>query len=144
MGDDSVKILRNLEDGIMAEDDGDDENKFTVEGDISGVTSVSEPSTRAQTHTPYHPDRSQDSEDDAVIDDCRRKSNAENVSKDDDENQQKLDAEPVTVSSSDTPSVAAVNTPEDAPVDGSGDAPQEGARMNVHLETVTGSASSFC
>ena len=133
--DDSVKILRNLEDGIMAEDDGGDENKFTVEGDISGVTSVSEPSTRAQTHTPYHPDRSQDSDDDAVIDDCRRKSNAENVSKDDDENQQKLDAEPVTVSSSDTPSVAAENTPEDASVDGSGDAPQEGARMNVHLET---------
>ena len=131
--DDSVKILRNLEDGIMAEDDdGDDENKFTVEGDISGVTSVSEPSTRAQTHTPYHPDRSQDSEDDAVIDDCRRKSNPEDVTNDD---QQKLDAEAVTVSSSDTSSVAAANTSEDASVDGSGDAPQEGAQMNGHLDT---------
>ena len=64
----SLKPLNDLPDGIL---NFDSENEhYTLEGDIEGLMSVSEPSTRVHTtHQAQHQTEPEDSEDEAVIDD---------------------------------------------------------------------------
>lgn len=70
----SLKPLNDLPDGIL---NFDSENEqYTLEGDIDGLMSVSEPSTRVHTtHPSQHPTEPEpeDSEDEAVIDDFSEK-----------------------------------------------------------------------
>lgn len=64
----SLKPLNDLPDGIL-NFDSENEN-YTLEGDIEGLMSVSEPSTRVHTtHQSQHQTEPEDSEDEAVIDD---------------------------------------------------------------------------
>ena len=70
----SIKPLNDLPDGIL---NFDSENEqYTLEGDIEGLMSVSEPSTRVHTtHPSQHPTdpEEEESEDEAVIEDFSNK-----------------------------------------------------------------------
>ena len=70
--DTSLKLMNDLPDGIL---NFDSENEqYTLEGDIDGLMSVSEPSTRVHTtHPSQHPTETEHSEDEAVIDDFSNK-----------------------------------------------------------------------
>ena len=66
--DTSLKPMNDLPDGILNFDSETDQ--YTLEGDIEGLMSVSEPSTRVHTtHPSQHPTETENSEDEAVIDD---------------------------------------------------------------------------
>merc|ERR1712029_985431 len=69
------------ESGKNADSEVEENNNYTIENDINGVTSVSEPSTRVHTTHPSHQEDLEsgagtdddEDEDDAVIDDCKDK-----------------------------------------------------------------------
>ena len=71
------------ESGKNADSEVEENNNYTIENDINGVTSVSEPSTRVHTTHPSHQedlesgagtdDDEDEDEDNAVIDDCKDK-----------------------------------------------------------------------